>query len=391
MIRHVSAEFIFPVNGEPLKNGIVSFNDSAEIIKVYTSESGGDIPSPVEHHKGIIVPGFVNAHCHLELSHMAGKLAPRQGLISFLTKVIKQRSADESVILQAMSDADRTMHDNGIVAVGDISNNILSKNIKEVSALHYHTFVEFLGFDPHKAGLEYEKALELLRDFSPLPASLAPHAPYSVSKELLKLFQKNNEGHAELTTMHNQESDDENELYRYKTGKFLDFYKSLNLNVDFFKPQARNSIQSVIPLFSSKQRILLVHNTYTSLKDIYFANRFNRDIHWCFCPNANLFIEGRLPKIEMFKFHDFNITVGTDSLASNEKLCILSELKVIKEHFPSLSFAETIRWATINGARFLGIDHKFGSIEQGKSPGLNLITNTVGMELTAGSEVRKLI
>jgi N-acetylglucosamine-6-phosphate deacetylase len=66
-------------------------------------------------------------------------------------------------------------------------------------------------------------------------------------------------------------------------------------------------------------------------------------------------------------------------------------LKVIKEHFPSLSFAETIRWATINGARFLGVDNKFGSIEQGKSPGLNLITNTVGMELTAGSEVRKLI
>jgi cytosine/adenosine deaminase-related metal-dependent hydrolase len=391
MIRHVSAEFIFPVNGKPLKNGIVSINEAGEIINVYSSESGAIIPDPIEHHKGIIVPGFVNAHCHLELSHMAGKLAPRQGLISFLTKVIKQRSADESIILQAMSDADKTMQDNGIVAVGDISNNILSKSIKEASDLHYHTFVEFLSFDPHKAGLVYKKVLELLRDFSPLPASLAPHAPYSVSKDLLKLFQKNTEGHAELTTMHNQESDDENELYRYKKGKFLDFYTSLNLNIDFFKPQARNSIQSVVPLFASRQRVLLVHNTYTSLKDIYFANRFNRDIHWCFCPNANLFIEGRLPKIEMFQFHDFNITVGTDSLASNEKLCILSELKVIKEHFPSLSFAETIRWATINGARFLGVDHKFGSIEQGKTPGLNLITNTVGMELTSGSEVRKLI
>ena len=336
MIRHVSAEFIFPVNGKPLKNGIVSINEAGEIINVYSSESGVVIPDPVEHHKGIIVPGFVNAHCHLELSHMAGKLAPRQGLISFLTKVIKQRSADESVILQTMSDADKTMQDNGIVAVGDISNNILSKSIKEASDLHYHTFVEFLSFDPHRAGLVYKKALELLRDFSPLPASLAPHAPYSVSKELLKHFQKNTEGHAEMTSMHNQESDDENELYRYKKGKFLDFYKSLNLNIDFFKPQARNSIQSVIPLFASRQRILLVHNTYTSLKDVYFANRFNRDIHWCFCPNANLFIEGRLPKIEMFQFHDFNITVGTDSLASNEKLCILSELKVIKEHFPSL-------------------------------------------------------
>lgn len=390
MIRHVSADFIIPVNGEPLKNGIVSVDEKGEIIHVSTSESAETISGHIEHHKGIIVPGFVNAHCHLELSHMVGKIAPHEGLISFLGKVINERSSNEKDILHAMEKADRVMQENGIVAVGDISNNLLSKSVKQRSALHYHTFVEFLGFDPDKAELAFENALSRLREFAPLSASLAPHSPYSVSKELLKLFQKNKEGHAELTTMHNQESDEENKLYRYKNGKLLDFYQKLNINIDFFRPKARNSVQSIIPLFPANQRILLVHNTYTSLKDVYFANRFNRDIHWCFCPKANLFIESRLPKIEMFQFHEFNITVGTDSLASNDKLCILSELIVIKEHFPSLSLIETIRWATINGARFLGIDHKYGSIEPGKTPGLNLITNTDGLELTAGSEVRKL-
>lgn len=391
MIRHVSAEFIIPVNGEPLKNGIVSINDRGEIINLYDNEAGKKITEPIEYFEGLIVPGFINSHCHLELSHLKGKIPSGEGLIPFLTKVISGRSSDESVILDEMRSADKAMQRNGIVAVGDISNNLLSKSIKETSPVHYHTFVEFLGFDPQKAASIYEKALELLRNFSPLQASLAPHASYSVSKELLKLFQKNSEGHSEITTIHNQESDDENELFRYKSGKFLDFYKKLNLNIDFFKPQARNSIQSIIPLFSSRQRILLVHNTYTSLKDIYFANRFNRDIHWCFCPNANIYIEGKLPKIEMFQFHDFNITLGTDSLASNDKLCILSELKAIKKHFPSLPLTETIRWATINGARFLGLDHKFGSIEEGKVPGLNLITNTEGLELTAASEITKLI
>ncbi len=391
MIRHVSAEFIIPVNGVPLKNGIISIDDRGEIINLYDNTASAIITEPVEYLDGIIVPGFINSHCHLELSHMMGKVAPGEGLLAFLNKVIRQRSTDESEIIDAMQKADRTMQENGIVAVGDISNNLLSKNIKDASPLHYHTFVEFLGFDPQNARSIYDKALELLQNFSPLPASLAPHAPYSVSKELLKLFQKNTQGHSELTSIHNQESEDENELYRYKTGDFLDFYKNLNLNIDFFKPQARNSIQSIIPLFSPKQRILLVHNTYTSLKDVYFANRFNRNIHWCFCPKANMYIEGRLPKIEMFLFHDFNITVGTDSLASNDKLCILSELKAIKQHFPTLSFTETIRWATINGARFLGIDQKYGSIEQGKKPGLNLITNTNGLELTADSEVRKII
>jgi cytosine/adenosine deaminase-related metal-dependent hydrolase len=391
MIRHVSAEFIIPVNGEPLRNGIVSFNNRGEIINLYERKDVGIISEPIEQLPGIIVPGFINTHCHLELSHMKGKVASGEGLIPFLTKVIKQRSASEKDIVEAMRQSDRDMQANGIVAVGDISNNLLSKSIKQASPIHYHTFVEFLGFNPGNAKTVYDSALDLLKSFLPLPASLAPHAPYSVSKELLKMFQKNTEGSHELTSMHNQECDDENELYRYKTGRFLDFYKTLNINIDFFKPQARNSIQSVIPLFASKQRILLVHNTYTSLKDVYFANRFNRDIHWCFCPKANIYIERKLPKIEMFLFPDFNITVGTDSLASNDKLCILSELRTIKEHFPSLSFTEILRWATINGARFLGIDHKYGSIEQGKTPGLNLITNTEGLELTADSEVQKIV
>ncbi len=391
MIRHVSADFIIPVIGEPLKNGIVSINEEGEIIKLSNSDSSATISGPIEYHKGIVVPGFVNSHCHLELSHMLGKVPRGQGLVSFLGKIIHDRASDETEILPAMEKADIAMRENGIVAVGDISNNLFSKSVKLASTLYYHTFVEFLGFVPQNAEIAFINAMERLREFAPLPASLAPHSPYSVSKELFKLFQKNSEGRADLTTMHNQESDEENKLFRYKKGGFLDFYQDLNIDIDFFRPQARNSIQSILPLFPSNQRILLVHNTYTSLKDVYFVNRFNRDIHWCFCPKANLYIEGRVPKIEIFQFHDFNITLGTDSLASNDKLCILSELKAIKEHFPSLSLLKTIQWATINGARFLGLDHKFGSIEPGKKPGLNLITNTDGLELTGESEVRKLV
>ncbi len=389
MIRHISADFIIPINGEPIKNGVVSVNQQGEIVSL--SDRAATRFDGMETLEGIIVPGFVNSHCHLELSHMLGQIPGGEGLIPFIKEVMGKRRSDDTMIIEAMQQADRSMQKSGIVAVGDISNNLLSREVKINSPVYYHTFVEFMGFDPQKAISIFNKALDLLKDFSPLPASLAPHATYSVSKDLLKLLQKNTEGNHEITSIHNQESDDENELYRYKSGKFLDFYKQLNVPIDFFKPQARNSIQSVVPLFSANQRVLLVHNTYTSLKDIYFANRFNRDIHWCFCPKANLYIENRLPKIDMFKMHDFNITVGTDSLASNNKLCILSELKTIKEYFPTLSFMETIRWATINGAKFLGIEHKYGSIEIGKTPGLNLITNMAGLELTSASEVRKIV
>src|SRR5690606_9068684 len=101
--------------------------------------------------------------------------------------------------------------------------------------------------------------------------------------------------------------------------------------------------------------VLLVHNTYTSAKDIYFVERQGRKVTWCFCPNANLYIEDTLPRIPHFAQYNHSITVGTDSLASNDRLCVLSELKTIHRYFPELPFTKTIQWATINGAHCLGI------------------------------------
>jgi len=154
---------------------------------------------------------------------------------------------------------------------------------------------------------------------------------------------------------------------------------------------ARNSIQSIIPLLTNKQDILLVHNTCTNLKDIYFIKRFDHRIHWCFCPNANLYIEHRLPKIELFIGQGYNITLGTDSLASNNKLCILSEMRTIQRKFPLISTAMLIEWGTRNGAKYLGIDDEKGTLEVGKTPGLNLITGLDGLMLTPESKVRKLV
>ena len=391
MLRHFSADYIIPATGEPVKDGIVSVDSRGEIVHLHDNESARLITDPVERHEGIIVPGFINSHCHLELSHLLHQIPEGKGLIPFISSVITQRHQDENLVLDAMERADKAMHENGIVAVGDISNTNLTKNVKQKSPIYYHTFVELVGFDPKKADEVFNRGLELRKEFAPLPASLTPHAPYSVSKDLFRLLRRYCDGNENLLCIHNQESDDENKLYRYKSGGFIEFYKNLKLDIGFFKAQARNSVQSIVPLFSKRQRILLVHNTYTSSKDIYFVRRFNRDIHWCFCPNANLYIESKLPKIEMFLFHDFNITMGTDSLASNDKLCILSELKTIHEHFPSLPLTQTIKWATLNGAKFLGIDTDFGSIEKGKTPGLNLITDTKGLELTTRSGVKKLI
>jgi len=391
MLRYLSADYIFPVSSDPVKDGIVVLNESGEIIDLLDSGQRSTIPQTVENYQGIIVPGFINAHCHLELSHLQGKIPKNTGLVPFLKAVISQRSSDENEVLSAMKTNDQMMSDNGIVAVGDISNNHLSKLVKQNSRIFYHTFVELLGFDPEKAETVFNRALKLKSDFAPLPASIVPHAPYSVSEKLFGLLREYSERHDNLCSMHNQESRAETDLFMNKSGEFLDFYKMLILDLNFFKARYQSSIQSILPLFSAKQKTLLVHNTYTSPEDIVAVNASGKDIVWCFCPNANLYIEGRLPDIDHFLANDLKITLGTDSLASNDKLCILSELKLINQYFPALPFSQMVRWATINGAEFLGIDKRFGSIEKGKVPGLNLIESVNGTELTRKSTIKKLI
>jgi cytosine/adenosine deaminase-related metal-dependent hydrolase len=283
------------------------------------------------------------------------------------------------------------MYTNGIVAVGDIANTDASIAVKKASKLYYHSFIETFGFRPAQAEEVFAKALGLLSEFKPLSCSITPHAPYSVSKELFKLIKNYCATNRNLLSMHNQECDDENKFYRYKLGSFNELYSTFGIDISHFKPMARNSIQSVIPLLSSKQDILMVHNTCTNLKDIYFIKRFDRNIHWCFCPNANLYIENRLPKVELFLGQGYNITLGTDSLASNSKLCILSEMRTLQQRIPSLSTERLIEWATLNGANFLGIADEKGSITPGKTPGLNLISGLDGLRITPETTVRRLV
>ncbi len=392
-MKFYSADYVLPVTSSPIKDGIIAVNEAGKILEIFSPQNLSPENSlQVEKHKGLIVPGFVNAHCHLELSHLYKKIDQGEGLIPFIRKIISSRSDfSEEVIREAMDRADREMWENGIVAVGDISNSSVSKQVKQNSQIYYHTFLELIGFNPEKANHVYEAGLKLKEAFGSLPASLVPHASYSVCKELLKLINANCVESECVLSIHNQESEEENKFYRYKTGGFLDFYQSINVPIGFFKPQARNSLQSIIPLLVKESKVMLVHNTYTSLKDIYFVRRFIKEITWCFCPGANLYIEQRLPKIDFFLFDDFNITLGTDSLASNTGLSIFNELKLLHENFTDINLEETISWATLNGAKALKISDRFGSLDPGKTPGLNLITNTKGLKLTKDSKVLKLV
>lgn len=391
MNTFLAATYVLPVTGEAIKDGVVEVADDGTIQGIYPPNSDAVAGKLIQNHAGILTPGFVNTHCHLELSHMKGVIPQHTGLVPFLQQVMSQRSADEAEVVSAMKAADQQLFDNGVVAVGDHANTGISAKVKKASKLHYHTFVEVLGFEPEVASSKLAEALAVASQFDEATSSITAHAPYSVSKELFKLIDTEALERRMPLSIHNQESEAENRLFRYKEGPFLDFYRALGKDIGDFKAQARNSLHTVMPYLSVDTPILLVHNTFTTAKDIFFIERQGRSVTWCFCPKANLYIEGVLPKVKHFVQYGHEITLGTDSLASNDRLCVLSELKTIHQYFPELSLLETIKWATINGARFLGIADAVGSLERGKAPGINLLTHTRGLALTSDTEVVRLV
>lgn len=330
---------------------------------------------------GLLCPGFVNAHCHLELSHMKGYIPEGTGLIDFVFKVITERHFEKEVILNAINEAEREMMENGIVAVGDICNNPTTLLQKLRKNLYYHNFIEASGYTPAIVPERFKRSVDLFNVYAELyktphsSNSIVPHAPYSVAEELFRnvaAFPGN-----QLLTMHNQEVQDENELFKNKSGDFLRLYEKMKIDHSHFVAPGTSSLQATLPYFYSQQTMILVHNVATSEEDLQFiAQHDTPELYFCLCPNANLYVSGTLPPVDLLIQHNCKILLGTDSLASNHQLSILAEMNTLKQHFSHLTYEQMLPWATIGGAKALGIDDKFGSFEQGKQPGVLLIDNS---------------
>src|SRR4030095_1765949 len=140
-------------------------------------------------------------------------------------------------------------------------------------------------------------------------------------------------------------------------------------------------------------RTLFIHNTLTSSEDIKAAQAWNKNVFWATCPNANLYIENRLPTYSSFLETNANVTIGTDSLTSNWQLSILEEMKTISKYQSYIPFDTLLKWATLNGAKALGMEGNLGSLEIGKRPGVLLLTYDPEHEklLEDGIEVRRLV
>lgn len=335
----------------------------------------------VESFTGILSPGFINCHCHLELSHLKGLIPQHTGLVGFIFNILTGRNNGAEHIDEAIANAEQEMLQNGIVAVGDICNTALTLPQKQQNNLYYHNFIEVTGFNPAIAQQRFTQAVQLYQQFKDAVTnhnvSMVPHAPYSVSEDLWTLLQQFSG--TQLQTIHNQETPAEDEWFMHKTGEFEQFYKKVNFPTDHFLATGKTSLQSYYHQFNHKQPVMLVHDVQTTAADIHYMQQQDqlqqRNSWLCLCPNANQYISNTLPDIPMLMQLQPNIVLGTDSLASNTGLNILAEIKTIQQHYPQIPLAQLLQWATLNGSTALQINNQYGSFEKGKQPGVVLCSN----------------
>jgi aminodeoxyfutalosine deaminase len=218
--------------------------------------------------------------------------------------------------------------------------------------------------------------------------SIVPHAPYSVSAALFRLIA--DFGGNSLLTIHNQETEAENEWMLAGKGDFLRLYSELGVDVRSFGGTGKRSLESFIGFFGAKRPMILVHDVATTEGDLNLIG-LRPNLFFCLCPNANLYIGGVLPDVEMLVAAGCRLVIGTDSLASNHSLSILEELKTLAGAFPQLGTPTLLRWATADGAAALGMGDRTGSFEAGKMPGVLLLERLDVGRLMGETTVRRLI
>lgn len=386
-MRCLQADLIFTGRGEFLRDHELLIEDDGTILSIQHRRNNLKIIP--EKYMGILCPGFVNAHCHLELSYLKGIIPEETGMVGFISSLMNERNKFSlEQRLNTIEIAEIEMLKEGIVAVGDISNTTETSLLKKRNNCYYHTFVEIIGIRPIEAGERFIKSKDIIAEFD--NATVVPHAPYTVSPGLLRMIGNQGNIEGKPISVHLNESREERQFISEGNGPFTDFFFKLGIEFPGSHLKTCTAIEYVLNDLKTSFPVQLVHNTYADQKDIDFARKTGMDLYWCLCPKANLYIEKNMPDIELFRKNNLKITIGTDSLASNDRLSILEEIKTILRYFPNIPLNEILEWATANGSELLGIDNRLGFFKPGRKPGILLIETETGGNLSL-KQVKRII
>ena len=376
-MKRISARYVYLLDeAAPLVNGFVEYDEDGTILRTGICE---DPEAEEDFLDGAVVPGFVNAHCHVELSYMWKLFRRGTGMAGFIDQInaLRDTVSLEEKLADIQSRMDQ-MWQRGVQAMADISNCDDSFAIKAASPMYTRTFLEVFGTEPEDCAGVMENVLALQQKALAcgLDAAPTPHACYTMSPQLLTAASAE-ALKAGFLSYHSEETPEEEEMLRSGSGPMWDNRVRAGMST----PPVTGA--SSLLYFIDRLRaaapapydahILLVHEVCMDQEGIDTVKAVMRHPFVALCPLSNLYIHDALPPVELLRSNGLKLTVGTDSLSSNDDLDMVAELFCLQENFPQVPLGELLTWACRNGAEFLGKAQEMGTLAPGKRPGLVLI------------------
>ena len=395
-MRRISAEYIY-TNGtaQPIRNGFVEVDDDGAVLRTGVISSREEEP---EFYDGAVVPGFVNTHCHIELSYLRGKFRKGTGMAGFIDQINAMR--DTSSMEEKKADIEfwmKTLWNRGVSAMGDISNCSDSFEAKAASPMYTRTFLEVFGTEPEDCDSVMRNVLELqeVADSYGLDAAPGPHACYTMSPELLTAVSRKGLESGYLS-FHSEETQEEEDMMISGSGAMFENRRKAGMSMP--PVTGKSSLLYFIDRLETAhpapfdEHILLVHECCMNEEGIEAVKKVMRHPFIALCPCSNIFIHNMLPPVELMRSSGLKLTLGTDSLSSNDDLDIVREVFCLQENFPDIPLGELFQWASRNGAEFLGKGDVLGQIKEGMRPGLVHIDHIAADgRLTVASASRRII
>ncbi len=368
----LKARCVFPVAGEPIRDGIVTIQGE-RIVAV-----GGRTPAGEVRDLGnvAVLPGLVNAHTHLEFSGLSDPLGrPGVPLTEWIGEILAFRRQPASQPEHAVKDGLAECVCCGTTTLAEIARPGWEPSLFQAGTPDTTVFLELIALRSDRIAGELEAAREHLRSAagsSGWRPGLSPHAPYSVHPVLLDgLVSLSASGRVPLA-MHLAESAEEVELLRSGTGPFREMLQRMDSwDSAAFAPGTRPIVY--LRTLSAAHRALVIHGNYLDDEEIAFLARHARRMAVVYCPRTHAYFGHPPYPLEKLLAAGATVALGTDSRASSPDLSLLAEMRRVARKHRSLPPATVLKLGTLFGARALGRDHELGSLEPGKRADLAVV------------------
>jgi aminodeoxyfutalosine deaminase len=337
-------------------NGYVRVeNGSIQEIGQGTPAGGDEIR---DHGNGVIFPALVNAHTHLELCALKGRIATHKGFDFWVKDLIEKRALlDNNDLLEASEIGIREIFATGCGAVGEISSLGLTLEPLQKSGLAGVWFRESLGDRVSNAD-NWESRSGDLR------TSLAGHAPHTTSPKVLVEIKNRARWHNAPFSIHMAESDDEMSFLTTAQGPWKDFLLSRGIDPQSWGLPVESPVRHLHAIGILDNRTILVHLLHADQTDMNTIHESGA--HVCLCPRSNTALHQRLPDLDRMIRAGLHLCLGTDSLSSVSSLSMLDEMAFVSKSFPMAAPENIFQMATLGGAAALGLDNRMGTLVPGK-------------------------